>query len=405
VKASSLLLESPKDSPNPELGGTSVKSEVAVLKCPDYDYEKVRETVYSSINMVGGAKSLHISSGDKVLLKVNLLGARKPEDAATTHPTVARALTEYFQDAGAEVVLGDSSAAGPIETRKALKVAGIEQVAKETKSKAVNFEAEGFTKIPAPKGSIQLNEIYVANPVLDAQIVVTVPKLKNHNMTRFTGALKNLFGTVPTATRMNLHALGKIGLFSQGIADIYSAIKPRLAVMDGIVGMDGNGPSYGTIKSTGIIAASRDGVALDAVCSSLVGYKENDILTTVEASNRGLGNGRLKDIQLKGVDGRELDLSWDRVKTMPLDRVPSRLFRTMIRLVYTRPALIKANCTRCATCASHCPAQAIKLNPYPALDYKKCLRCYTCNEICPNGAYELRKSFLARILGRMGIQI
>jgi uncharacterized protein (DUF362 family)/Pyruvate/2-oxoacid:ferredoxin oxidoreductase delta subunit len=382
-----------------------MRSEVAVLRCSDYYYEKVRETVYSVINMIGGAKGLHISGGDKVLLKVNLLGARKPEDAVTTHPTVAKALTEYFQDAGGEVVLGDSSAAGPIETRRALKVGGMVQVAKETGAKALNFEAEGFTKASPLKDSLQLDEVYVAKPVLEAQIVVTVPKLKNHNMTRFTGALKNLFGTVPSATRMNLHALGKTRLFSQGIADIYSAIKPHLAVMDGVVGMDGNGPSYGTINRTGIIAASRDSVALDAVCSSLVGYKENEILTTVEAANRGLGNGRLRDIQLKGVNTKDLHLSWNKVKTMPLDVVPSPLFRTMIRLFYTKPGLIKANCTRCATCAAHCPAHAISLNPYPVLDYKRCLRCYTCNEICPNGAYEIRKSFLARVLGRVGFQI
>jgi ferredoxin len=204
---------------------------------------------------------------------------------------------------------------------------------------------------------------------------------------------------------MNLHALGNIRRFSQGIVDIFSAVKPGLAVMDGVVGMDGNGPSFGTIRKTGIIAASRDGVALDAVCSSMVGYKESEILTTFEASNRGLGNGRLGDIQLIGTEARELSLSWDKVKTMPLDMVPSRLFRMMIGLVYTRPKLIKANCTRCATCASHCPAHAIRLNPYPVLDYNKCLKCFTCNEICPNGAYQLRKSFLARILGRMGIQL
>jgi uncharacterized protein (DUF362 family)/NAD-dependent dihydropyrimidine dehydrogenase PreA subunit len=382
-----------------------LKSDVSVIECSDYDYSRVKEAVYSSINMVGGTKSLHISGGDRVLLKVNLLGARKPEDAVTTHPTVAKALTEYFQDAGAEVVLGDSSAAGPIETRKALKVTGIERVAGETRAKAVNFEAEGFAKIPAPKGSIHLSELYVAKPVLDAQLVVSVPKLKNHNLTKFTGALKNLFGTIPTATRMRLHSLGRTRLFSQGIVDIYSTIKPGLAVMDGVVGMDGNGPSYGNINRAGIIAASRDSVALDAVCSSIVGYKQGEILTTSEACNRGLGNGVLSDIQVKGMDLKAFRLSWERVKMMPLDKVPSRLFKTMMGLVYTRPRLVKANCTRCATCASHCPAHAIRLNPFPVLDYNKCLRCFTCNEICPNGAYELRKSFIARILARMGIQL
>jgi uncharacterized Fe-S center protein len=175
--------------------------------------------------------------------------------------------------------------------------------------------------------------------------------------------------------------------------------------MDGVVGKDGNGPSFGTIKKAGIIAASRDCVALDAVCSTMVGYKENEILTTVEASSRGLGHGALKDIQIKGIEPRELNLSWEKVKTMPLDMVPSRLVKLMIGLIYTIPKLIKANCTRCATCASHCPAHAIMLSPYPVLDYGKCLRCFTCNEICPNGAYELRKSFVARVLGRMGIQL
>nr|MDO8099520.1 DUF362 domain-containing protein [Candidatus Njordarchaeota archaeon] len=382
-----------------------MKSEVAVVKCTSYDYDEVKKATYSSIEKAGGIKSLHVGGGDRVLLKVNLLAARKPEDAVTTHPTVAKALIEYFQDAGADVVLGDSSAAGPVETRKALKVSGIEQVAKETKTKASNFEAEGFVKIPAPKGAMHLSEIYVARPVLDAQLVVSVPKLKNHNLTKFTGALKNLFGTIPTATRMKLHALGNIRHFSQGIADIASAIRPGLAVMDGVVGMDGNGPSYGTIKKAGIIVASRDSVALDAVCSNIVGYKENEIVTTAEASTRGLGHGALRDIQVKGTDVRELNLSWTKVKTMPFDMVPNPLFRLMVGFVYTRPMLIKANCTRCATCASHCPAQAIRLCPYPVLDYSRCLRCFTCNEICPNGAYELRKSFLARILGRMEIQL
>nr|MDO8135452.1 DUF362 domain-containing protein [Candidatus Njordarchaeum guaymaensis] len=382
-----------------------MRSEVAVVKCSSYDYGEVKKAIYSSINMAGGIKSLHIGSADRVLLKVNLLAARKPEEAVTTHPTVAKALIEYFQDAGADVVLGDSSAAGPVETRKALKVSGIEQVANETKSKASNFEAEGFARIPAPKGAMRLSEMYIAKPVLDAQLVVSVPKLKNHNLTKFTGALKNLFGTVPTATRMKLHALGNIRYFSQGIADIVSATKPGLAVMDGVIGMDGNGPSYGTIKKAGIIVASRDSVALDAVCSSIVGYNENEILTTFEASSRGLGHGALRDIQVKGLDVRGLNLSWDKVKTMPLDMVPSRLFKMMIGLVYTRPKLIKANCARCATCASHCPAHAIRLDPYPVLDYNRCLRCFTCNEICPNGAYELRKSFLARVLGHMGIQL
>jgi ferredoxin len=137
----------------------------------------------------------------------------------------------------------------------------------------------------------------------------------------------------------------------------------------------------------------------------LVGYRENEILTTVEASSRGLGHGALRDIQVKGKELRELNLSWKKVKAMPLDKVPSRLFRMMIGLVYTRPRLIKSNCTKCATCASHCPAHAIRLDPYPILDYNKCLRCFTCNEICPNGAYELRKSFVARVLGRMGVQL
>jgi uncharacterized protein (DUF362 family)/Pyruvate/2-oxoacid:ferredoxin oxidoreductase delta subunit len=382
-----------------------LKSEVAVTDSSSYDYDEVRRAVYSSINMVGGIKSLHIGRGDRVLLKVNLLAARKPEDAVTTHPTVARALIEYFQDAGAEVVLGDSSAAGPIETRKALKVSGIEEVAAKEKAKAVNFEAEGFAKVSAPKCAMRITEMYLAKPVLDAQLVVSVPKLKNHNLTKFTGALKNLFGTVPTATRMKLHALGSIRLFSQGIADICAAVRPRLAVMDGVVGMDGNGPSFGTIKKVGIIAASRDPVAVDAVCSSIVGYKENEILTTVEASARGLGNGKLSDIQVRGTDIEQLNIPWDKVKAMPLDVVPSGLIRMMMGLVYTRPKLIKTNCTRCTTCASHCPAHAIRLSPYPVLDYSKCLRCFTCNEICPNGAYELRKSFFARMLGRMGIQL
>jgi uncharacterized protein (DUF362 family) len=382
-----------------------LKSEVAVKECSSYDYNEIKQAVYSSINMVGGIKNLHVSGGDEVLLKVNLLSARKPEDAVTTHPAVAKALVEYFQDAGADVILGDSSAAGPVETRKALRVAGIQKVAEETKSKASNFEAEGYAKIPVPAGGTRLSEVYVAKPVINAQLVVSVPKLKNHNLTKFTGALKNLFGTVPTATRMKLHALGNIRNFSQGIADIVSVVKPGLAVMDGVVGMDGNGPSFGTIRKAGIIATSRDCVALDAVCSSLVGYRENEILTTVEASSRGLGHGALRDIQVKGKELRELNLSWKKVKAMPLDKVPSRLFRMMIGLVYTRPRLIKSNCTKCATCASHCPAHAIRLDPYPILDYNKCLRCFTCNEICPNGAYELRKSFVARVLGRMGVQL
>ncbi len=223
--------------------------QVSIVRCEDYSHAK--EAVREAVELIGGLEPI-IFPGARVLLKPNLLAAMPPEKAVTTHPAIVSAMCELVVEAGGIPIVGDGAGiTHPGVTEEALDISGIREAAQKAGAEVLSFETSGYEVVDVPASS-HFSKLYIAKPVLDADVVISLPKLKTHELTLYTGAVKNMFGAIPLKLRKEAHMLGKKDLFSEAVVDIYSARVPHLVLMDGVVGMEGNGPARGTPVNVGI---------------------------------------------------------------------------------------------------------------------------------------------------------
>jgi uncharacterized protein (DUF362 family) len=335
-------------------------SEVSIIKCDDYEKNNVRQTVRKSLDLIGGLDKI-VKKGDKVLLKVNLTSSHAaPERAVTTHPSVVGAVAEIVKELGAEIRIGDSSGgyewriwrrlrkisqnkfanmcfekvsdfftrlrliedphdilsmklqgeSEPVFTAEELGLdeleeetfikTGLKEVGDKFGAKLTLFDREEWIELPNPQG-VFLKKVWVTKAITDADVIINMPKLKTHDIMLYTGAIKNFLGAVPGKYKSLYHQVSNAtGNMGEMLVDIFSLVNPQLSIMDGIVGMEENGPTRGLPRKIGIIAASRDSVALDAVSSAVINYDPLEIHTTRIAANRNLGIGDLGKINVLG---------------------------------------------------------------------------------------------------------
>ncbi|MDI6734994.1 MAG: DUF362 domain-containing protein [bacterium] len=183
-----------------------MKTKVSVVKCSDYDQDKVNQAVKEAFNLIGGIDEL-VRRGDKVLLVVNLLQPKKPEEGITTHPTVVNAVCEILNDVGAEIWIGGSSGSATFGgTSEALKICGMEEVAEKYGAKVINFDKTEVVEIKDIQNN-KLKNFFIAKPTTEADLVISAPKLKSHALVKFTGAIKNFYGVIPGAGKAQGHAI------------------------------------------------------------------------------------------------------------------------------------------------------------------------------------------------------
>lgn len=376
------------------------RSRVAVVRCGRYDAALVSEKVREALDRVGGMAAF-VRPGQKVLVKPNMLSAKAPERAITTHPLVLEAVVREVQAAGAEPSIGDSPSGALKGVKRCWENTGFLAVSERTGAPLVHFEAGGSAARDAGG-----QRYHIARAVTEADVVINLPKFKTHGFALFTGAIKNCYGVLPGFQKAALHKQYPHPTdFSVRLVDLYAAVRPALTLMDGIVGMEGNGPATGDVRPVGLLLASADGVALDAVAAAVMGFREDEIDAIRIAGERGLGASRLADID---IDGESLESA-----RIPDFRLPSNhlmkaippvaarwLGRRIGRFIWVRPKSDPARCTGCGVCVRACPVRAIRMeNGKPVTDYRLCINCMCCNESCPEGAVIQELSWLARRIG------
>jgi len=370
-----------------------MSSVVSVVACETYEPNAVRQAVEAVLAPLGGMGRF-VRPGMRVLLKPNLLAAVDLERAVTTHPTVVRAVAELAHQAGAEVWIGDSPA-GPVQNGpRVWRKSGMADVAERTGARLVPFEMVSWKRLND-------NDYFIANPVFEADLVINLPKLKTHVLTLYTGAVKNLFGTIPGTRKREVHCRAPgVQDFSRALVDVLELVRPGLTIMDGVLGQEGNGPGAGgTPRQYGCLAASTDPVALDAVITQALGYRTGDVLHLAEAEARGLGLSDPDAAQVVG-DRGALDFGPVRLpRARWYFRIPSWVGRPLGRAVRLRPRLVARDCIGCGRCAEVCPQEAIAPGKPPHFDLDRCIGCLCCAEVCPQGAIELERSLLARLTG------
>ena len=366
---------------------------VSVVSCDRYDPDGVRQAMEAALAPLGGIGRF-VRPGMRVLLKPNLLAAVDLDRAVTTHPTVVQAVAELVAEAGGEVWIGDSPA-GPVENGpRVWRRSGMVDVASRTGARLVPFEGVEWKRVGG-------NDYFIARPVFEADLVIDLPKLKTHVLTLYTGAVKNLFGTIPGTRKREVHLRAPgIQDFSRALVDVLALVRPGLTIMDGVWGQEGNGPGTGgTPHRYGCLAASTDPVALDAVITHAMGYRPGEVLHLVEAERQGLGVADPQAIRVEG-DRKALDFGrLDLPRARWYFRIPAWMGAPLYRAARLRPRVVTARCIGCGRCVEVCPQGAIEAGKPPHFDLDRCIGCLCCGEVCPEGAIEPHRGLLARLIG------
>ncbi len=378
---------------------TGAKTQVAVVKCPDYRKENLGPAVRRSLDLIDGLGPL-LRPGARIFVKVNHLASyAPPERAIITHPDFVAAVLRLLLDYDVSIMVGDDIAASGAD---GYSVTGYRRMCEALGVGLVNLKETGFAEVRFP-GSV-LKRTYIARPVLEADILINLPKLKTHSFTIFTGAVKNMYGVIPHGLRINYHRrFIRNEAFSQMLVDLYAAVKPHLTVMDAVVGLEGEGPSAGTPKSVGVILASRDGVAVDAVVSSIVGYTPLQIFTIADAEERNVGAGELGRIEIRGEMVARVGIGDFRHSSAAVRLFRWKLPAFLYAYIQAQLALIpevKPNmCTACQECVEICPAAAVSLDGQAVrVDEAKCLHCLCCHEVCSHQAIRLKRLPLGELI-------
>lgn len=380
-------------------------SKVALIRCESYESAEVSEAVARGLDLLGGVETFVREQGEHLLLKPNLLVGTAPDNCVTTHPEVFRAVASYLGSAGAHLAYGDSPGFGNPEG--VARRAGLAEVADELGIPFADF-SDG-KQVPFPEGDL-IKTWFIANGALEADAIVSLPKMKTHGLSRVTGAVKNQFGCVPGMRKGEFHArMSDVNRFSRMLVDLNRLLAPRLYVMDGIVAMEGNGPRSGDPRPMNVLLLSTDPVALDATMCHLMQLDISLVDTVIVGQEFGLGSH--EDIEYVG-DSLESFVAEDyvvnRSARSTTESMNGRASGFMRRYVVPKPYIVHDRCTACGTCVRVCPVdpkavdwtsddEAGTKRP-PAHDYALCIRCYCCQELCPERAIEVRTPLLGKVI-------
>ncbi len=356
---------------------SDIKSKPSLVSIQQSTYDDI--DIRTLLEPLGGIRH-YIQKGERVLLKTNLLMPSDPKKAVVTHPKMIQALAETIIQIGAVPYIGDSPSGQFTKRRleKAYKKSGLITVAKDLGIE-LNYDTN-VTKIDIPHAK-KLKKTPICNFILDAEKIIAIPKIKTHSYMIMTLATKIMYGAVPGLTKAKYHSLYfRRAAFADMLLDVLSIKKPDLIVMDGVTGMQGDGPSGGTPVDLGLILASQDAVAMDLAVCNILGIEPVHIPTLRQAKIRHIWPSEIHYPLLTPQDVRYTGF-----------RLPSSASSLLSGAKDHRQQPVPTKkCTACGQCVEICPKQAIQIREHCAsVDYSKCIACYCCHEICPYEAIQL----------------
>jgi len=382
---------------------------VAAARCGDYEFDTVRAALREVLAPLGGMTAF-VRPGERIALKPNLLSPAPPEKAVVTHPAVLAAVAVEVKEAGAHPVVVESPGTGVIHARpvieRAFRKVGYVEVA-ERYGFELSFDT-AWENVSAPEARLA-KRMEVMSPIVHADGVINLPKFKTHMFMTFTGATKNLFGVIPGLNKAAYHArLADPKRFAEMLLDVAYFVKPRLSIVDAIVGLEGDGPGTGgSPRQIGALLAGTDTVHVDVVCCRIAGIPVTDVPVLMVARERKLWSGRPEEVDTIGVPVSELRVedyvppgsyegigvgSWGSLEE-PIQRILRR---------FNRWPMPKADrCKLCGDCERACPVSAISLDKQDKVarvDDSVCIRCYCCHEVCPHAAIDLEHSRMGKIM-------
>ncbi len=326
--------------------------------------------------------------GKKVLIKPNVLRASEAREGIVTNPAVLRAVVDKVEALGAaSIVVGDNPGLFDYgANEESFRKTGLMEASKG------HYQNIGDYSVKMGFKAEFLPSVSVSRAVMEADVVISLPKFKTHGLTVITGAIKNSYGILPGAQKAMLHkAAGSPERFHEVVVEVFLLRVPDLFIVDAVVGMEGNGPASPDLRDIGLILASDNAVAMDSVIVTMMGCEPGCLRFLQKAKEAGLGDYDPGTIEVIG-----------ELKRLPDFKLPPMGGESLIRneaiqqMIHSRtvlrPQADAARCTGCGTCIGHCPVSALSMDDknLPAADAGACIACFCCQEMCPEKAIALR---------------
>jgi uncharacterized protein (DUF362 family)/NAD-dependent dihydropyrimidine dehydrogenase PreA subunit len=369
-------------------------AEVFVARASSYEERELRPAVEAIADRAGGWDA--IAPPDRpVLIKPNLMAAREPARAVTTHPALIEILAKVLKGRGREVSIGDSPAGAVKGIKRVWENTGASRAAENAAVPLVSFEAGG--SIARAVRSRFLAEVRVAK-ACDGASIISVAKLKTHFLTIITGAVKNCLGIIPGLAKSELHrSAPHPDDFAELLVDLLPALKPAFTFVDGVVGLEGDGPASGETRDFNLLVGGGNAAAVDVVLARILGLDAADVPTVKLSIERGLTSA---EPEIVLINAGVTDLVFDDVATpgsLWLKHLPRPLLKFAGRQFVIRPFVAAEKCTGCRRCVDSCPVGAAAMKgEVAAIDAGKCIQCLCCYETCSDEAVYLRPSRAAR---------
>ncbi len=372
-----------------------MKPRVSLRAQGDYRRETLEAALSDLLAPLGGMEAF-VRPGQRVLVKPNLLSAKGPDKAVTTHPELVRAVVRLAQQAGGRIAVGDSPGIG--SPQAVAKACGILQICEETGADFAPFTESVKVR---PRGST-FQELEVARDIIEAEVILNLPKLKTHQMMGLTCAVKNLFGAVVgmRKPRLHLQAGTNKAFFALMLLELAEHIAPALNIVDAVVGMEGNGPGSGDPVQIGALLAGADPLAVDAVALALLGLPTEACWTQQVARQSGRPGSLLHEVEVCGPEPAALRPARFRPAqaTDVNFGLPPFLKHSLKRSLTALPAVDSQRCVACGLCVKHCPPAAMGITAKQLqIDLNACIGCFCCQELCPHGAILTRQGLLLRL--------
>jgi uncharacterized protein (DUF362 family)/Pyruvate/2-oxoacid:ferredoxin oxidoreductase delta subunit len=409
-------MEDTSSSGNVAFSPNAARTLVAAARCADYELEVVRTALREVLAPLGGMAAF-VKPGERIALKPNLLMPAAPEKAIATHPAVVAAVALEVMEAGAHPVVVESPGTSTLHVKavmeRVFRKTGYSEMA-ERYGFELSLDME-YQTVSVPD-AVFSKRFEVMTPILQADGVINLAKFKTHMFMIFTGATKNLFGVIPGLNKASYHArLADPERFANMLLDLAYFVRPRLSIVDGVLGLEGDGPgTSGHPRHLGLLLAGADPVTVDVACCRIADIDPAKVPVLAVARKRGLWSGRPADVETVGVPVAELQVAGfvkpAGYKGIGVGGTSGKLdgpIRLVLRRFNRVPRPKVGRCTACGDCERACPVKAIsidkadKAEKVARVDDSLCIRCYCCHEVCPSAAIDLEFTGMGRLMHRL----
>jgi len=382
-------------------------SKVVLQKCHSYNLNLVMEKIKTAIDYLGGFGRF-INKNTSVFIKLNCVGPFRPELGITTHPVFVQAIIRLIKNYTDNITIGDNPATKDLIFT--LKKCGLYEMIKAENIKIFN----GKTSIEIRNENAKFYQNFlVSKEMVDTDLLINVPKLKTHSLTYMSVAQKNFFGFIYGLSKAGWHVKAKNPLqFGEALNDLYGAIlksfnnKSIINICDGIIGIEGEGPSRaGITKKAGVILVSGDAISLDRVAVDVVGLNHKRLFVNNIAHNRSYGIGNIKNITILGEQISEFKNLKFKEPQNPVSSFGLKLLqiKKLGNVFLEYPKINNNSCVKCGECVKICPPKALSIinGQYPTINKSQCIRCWCCMEVCPQNAItKTKRPLLGKIFLR-----